>query len=46
MACLVETVEKAEKLAAELAQLEQVAYALPLAFSAGDPYISGKQWLT
>lgn len=44
--CLVENVEKAEKLASELAQLEQVAYALPLAFSAGDPYISGKQWLT
>ena len=45
VACLVETAEKAEKLAAELAQLEQVAYALPLAFSAGDPDIPGKQWL-
>lgn len=43
--CLVENPEQAEKLAAELAQLEQVAYALPLTFSAGDPHICGKQWL-
>lgn len=45
VACLVETADQATKLAISLAQLEQVAYALPLAFSAGDPDIAGKQWL-
>lgn len=45
VACLVETADQATKLATSLAQLEQVAYALPLAFSAGDPDIAGKQWL-
>ena len=45
VACLVETADQATKLATSLAQLEQVAYALPLAFSADDPDIAGKQWL-
>lgn len=42
--CLVDSAEKAEKLAAELAQLEQVAYTLPLTFSAPEIDLSRKQW--
>ncbi|WP_160115367.1 4-(cytidine 5'-diphospho)-2-C-methyl-D-erythritol kinase [Varibaculum vaginae] len=43
--CLVDGAAKAEKLAAELAQLEQVAYTLPLVFSPSRQNLSGKQWL-
>ena len=43
--CLVDSAEKAEELAAKLAQLEQVAYTLPLTFSASDMELSRKQWL-
>ncbi|WP_215522855.1 16S rRNA (adenine(1518)-N(6)/adenine(1519)-N(6))-dimethyltransferase RsmA [Varibaculum prostatecancerukia] len=43
--CLVDSAEKAEELAARLAQLEQVAYTLPLTFSASDIELARKQWL-
>lgn len=43
--CLVDSAEKAEELAAKLAQLEQVAYTLPLTFSASDIELARKQWL-
>lgn len=42
--CLVDSANKAEKLAGELAQLEQVAYTLPLTFSAPEIDLARKQW--
>ena len=42
--CLVDSAEKAEKLAGELAQLAQVAYTLPLTFSAPEIALARKQW--
>lgn len=42
--CLVDSAKKAEKLAGELAQLEQVAYTLPLTFSAPEIDLARKQW--
>lgn len=42
--CLVDSAQEAEKLAAELAQLEQVAYTLPLTFSAPETDLSRKLW--
>lgn len=42
--CLVDSATKAEKLAGELAQLAQVAYTLPLTFSAPEIDLARKQW--
>lgn len=42
--CLVDNAKKAEKLAGKLAQLEQVAYTLPLTFSAPEIDLARKQW--
>lgn len=42
--CLVDSAKKAEKLTGELAQLEQVAYTLPLTFSAPEIDLARKQW--
>lgn len=42
--CLVDNAEKAEKVARELAQLAQVAYTLPLTFSAPGIALARKQW--
>ena len=43
--CLVDSAQEAEKLAVELVQLEQVAYTLPLTFSAPEMDLARKQWL-